>query len=242
MPGETKAIYAADAATIPTATNTDTVAPGVTFSYEELPTIVKLFPIKFDDLLSPDMLRNCDLNSLVSAIEDFVPRSTLCTSFLNDCKQQIKSHFMKAPSLRPDGEKKPSLLSVSIPIQVVKVLETFYHYDEVEDVHSHDYIDASYLRTAEIEQLFSRSYSTFFKLLKMKKFDGAEDSGECSICLQDYDEKNDGDGISLSELPCTHVFHTRCIIRSLDAKSRCPICRYHFRVLPLQKSCASSSS
>ncbi|MCL7023303.1 hypothetical protein MKW94_010045 [Papaver nudicaule] len=57
----------------------------------------------------------------------------------------------------------------------------------------------------------------------MKVFDGddgEEHKDECSICLKEFEN-----GISISELPCSHVFHTKCIVNWFVKVTNCPLCR-----------------
>ncbi|KAH7543757.1 hypothetical protein JRO89_XS15G0011500 [Xanthoceras sorbifolium] len=54
-------------------------------------------------------------------------------------------------------------------------------------------------------------------LLKEEK---VEVSTDCSICLE-----NVGVGEVVARLPCSHHYHTTCIIRWLHKKPSCPLCR-----------------
>ncbi|KAL5862110.1 hypothetical protein ACOSQ3_003395 [Xanthoceras sorbifolium] len=54
-------------------------------------------------------------------------------------------------------------------------------------------------------------------LLKEEK---AEDSTNCSICLESI-----GVGKIVARLPCSHLYHTTCITRWLHKKPSCPLCR-----------------
>ncbi|XP_029116802.1 uncharacterized protein [Elaeis guineensis] len=43
---------------------------------------------------------------------------------------------------------------------------------------------------------------------------------ECVICLMEFDAQ-----AKVSRMPCSHTFHSWCIIRWLETSSLCPICR-----------------
>ncbi|GLJ34802.1 hypothetical protein SUGI_0700580 [Cryptomeria japonica] len=43
----------------------------------------------------------------------------------------------------------------------------------------------------------------------------------CAICLQPFEDANE----DLKELPCGHIFHYQCILRSTQLQNLCPICR-----------------
>lgn len=49
----------------------------------------------------------------------------------------------------------------------------------------------------------------------------AEDA-ECCICLCSYD-----DGTELHALPCSHHFHSTCIVKWLKMNATCPLCKYN---------------
>ncbi|KAF8026031.1 hypothetical protein BT93_F2754 [Corymbia citriodora subsp. variegata] len=53
-----------------------------------------------------------------------------------------------------------------------------------------------------------------------EKFYAAEDEDCCSICLEEFHRAE-----KVTELPCSHVFHRRCIIRWLEDRDSCPLCR-----------------
>lgn len=43
---------------------------------------------------------------------------------------------------------------------------------------------------------------------------------ECMICLEEFEARAE-----VSKMPCSHAFHTRCIIQWLEMSNICPICR-----------------
>ncbi|XP_029117690.2 uncharacterized protein [Elaeis guineensis] len=43
---------------------------------------------------------------------------------------------------------------------------------------------------------------------------------ECVICLEKFDARAE-----VSKIPCSHAFHSRCIIQWLEVSNLCPICR-----------------
>ncbi|KAK3027163.1 hypothetical protein RJ639_041264 [Escallonia herrerae] len=44
--------------------------------------------------------------------------------------------------------------------------------------------------------------------------------GTCSICHEDFVPRD-----MVNRLPCSHIFHTRCILRWLKRSNTCPLCR-----------------
>ncbi|XP_030468748.1 probable E3 ubiquitin-protein ligase RHY1A isoform X2 [Syzygium oleosum] len=48
----------------------------------------------------------------------------------------------------------------------------------------------------------------------------ATDQEECAVCLDSFRA-----GETLIHLPCTHRFHSRCLVPWLESHSQCPCCR-----------------
>ncbi|CAN4090465.1 unnamed protein product [Withania somnifera] len=48
------------------------------------------------------------------------------------------------------------------------------------------------------------------------------EDAECCICLTSYE-----DGAELHVLPCTHHFHSTCIVKWLKMNATCPLCKYN---------------
>lgn len=48
------------------------------------------------------------------------------------------------------------------------------------------------------------------------------EDAECCICLSSYEN-----GAELHSLPCSHHFHTTCIVKWLKINASCPLCKYN---------------
>ncbi|CAH2053820.1 unnamed protein product [Thlaspi arvense] len=44
---------------------------------------------------------------------------------------------------------------------------------------------------------------------------------QCTVCLDDFEI-----GVEAKEMPCTHKFHSDCLLPWLELHSSCPVCRY----------------
>ena len=49
------------------------------------------------------------------------------------------------------------------------------------------------------------------------------DDDQCSICLEEFVNKIKKE---VSRMPCSHVYHTHCIVKWLEYNHVCPICRF----------------
>ncbi|CAL9023360.1 unnamed protein product [Prunus brigantina] len=49
----------------------------------------------------------------------------------------------------------------------------------------------------------------------------SQNNGECSICLDEFSE-----GEQVTQTPCKHKFHEDCILKWLNGKHFCPMCRF----------------
>ncbi|CAK7349841.1 unnamed protein product [Dovyalis caffra] len=57
--------------------------------------------------------------------------------------------------------------------------------------------------------------------LKQNQGHGDSSSGDsCVVCLDDFSAS-----VELTKLPCSHVFHEKCIFRWLQDSKSCPLCR-----------------
>jgi hypothetical protein len=64
---------------------------------------------------------------------------------------------------------------------------------------------------------------TVLKKERLCKKQGGADSSSgstCVVCLEDFSSS-----VKLTKLPCSHVFHDKCIFRWLLYSKSCPICR-----------------
>ncbi|KAF8032137.1 hypothetical protein BT93_D1149 [Corymbia citriodora subsp. variegata] len=87
---------------------------------------------------------------------------------------------------------------------------------EVEDLGMREGMERPDSETGRVMRDASKS-----AILRLKeKFYDAEDKDCCSICLEEFHRTE-----KVTELPCSHVFHRRCIIRWLEDKNSCPLCR-----------------
>lgn len=58
-------------------------------------------------------------------------------------------------------------------------------------------------------------------LEKFKFQQGSSSVQECSICLEEFQN-----GSIVTGMPCSHVYHGKCIVKWLKTSHSCPLCRY----------------
>ncbi|XP_021911433.1 RING-H2 finger protein ATL47-like [Carica papaya] len=51
--------------------------------------------------------------------------------------------------------------------------------------------------------------------------DDCKSKQQCTICIEDFVR-----GSELNKMPCSHLFHSNCIVEWLQVNHTCPLCRY----------------
>ncbi|CAK7354916.1 unnamed protein product [Dovyalis caffra] len=57
--------------------------------------------------------------------------------------------------------------------------------------------------------------------LERVDFDGSASARDCTVCMEEIDA-----GREAIRMPCSHVYHSDCIVRWLQTSRLCPLCRY----------------
>ncbi|KAF6165943.1 hypothetical protein GIB67_012840 [Kingdonia uniflora] len=57
--------------------------------------------------------------------------------------------------------------------------------------------------------------------LEIKKVDEGDSTQACVVCLEEFSP-----GMDVTRMPCSHMFHGRCIVDWLHQKNECPLCRF----------------
>ncbi|KAJ6740978.1 F6A14.12 PROTEIN-RELATED [Salix purpurea] len=53
-------------------------------------------------------------------------------------------------------------------------------------------------------------------------FDVSASAGDCAVCLEEISA-----GSEAIPMPCSHVYHSDCIVKWLQTSHSCPLCRYN---------------
>nr|GLL18539.1 putative RING-H2 finger protein ATL50 [Ipomoea trifida] len=86
--------------------------------------------------------------------------------------------------------------------------------EDVEDGDEDDDSDEDYVEDEEEGEPVPADVSAVAALEKVK----LKPKGTCTICL--------GGLIKATRMPCSHLFHERCIVRWLKRSNECPLCRF----------------
>ncbi|KAI3877728.1 hypothetical protein MKW98_020209 [Papaver atlanticum] len=160
------------------------------------------------------------LSSIYDYVGDMVPSNFAPHNFVENLEQEILDKIYN-DILPTQAHPQKYHHFVAIPIQVVRVVEVFHilgHYCGW----GYGNIDGRLAREM-IDLQLPTTYSSLFDTVNMKIFnhgDGKQLKNECSICLKEFEN-----GISISKLPCSHVFHTKCIVKWFAKVTNCPLCR-----------------
>jgi hypothetical protein len=52
--------------------------------------------------------------------------------------------------------------------------------------------------------------------------DASASARDCTVCMEEIDA-----GSEAIRMPCSHVYHSDCIVKWLQTSHMCPLCRYH---------------
>ena len=52
--------------------------------------------------------------------------------------------------------------------------------------------------------------------------DASASARDCTVCMEEIDA-----GSEANRMPCSHVYHSDCIVKWLQTSHMCPLCRYH---------------
>ncbi|KAJ6917171.1 hypothetical protein NC652_019525 [Populus alba x Populus x berolinensis] len=52
--------------------------------------------------------------------------------------------------------------------------------------------------------------------------DASASARVCTVCMEEIDG-----GSEAIRMPCSHVYHSDCIVKWLQTSHMCPLCRYH---------------
>jgi hypothetical protein len=91
---------------------------------------------------------------------------------------------------------------------------------ELDGDESEDVMDMV-LRESMVLRPIPAARSAIERLKKVTFEDGLGSIGECIICREEFE-----DGLELTRLPCSHVYHGDCIVKWLEKSHCCPLCRY----------------
>ncbi|KAL3742523.1 hypothetical protein ACJRO7_017915 [Eucalyptus globulus] len=102
-------------------------------------------------------------------------------------------------------------------VRVTAILDLTIEISEVGDSVMHGVMEQP---DSEPGRVVRRGASKSAILGLKEKVYAAEGGDCCSICLEDFHRAE-----KVTELPCSHVFHRRCIIKWLEGSNSCPLCR-----------------
>ncbi|XP_004502144.1 uncharacterized protein [Cicer arietinum] len=102
------------------------------------------------------------------------------------------------------------------------ILELEIHEDEIDDDDDDD--DDEF----EEDLKMVPASKKFIENMKTCDFNVAKEREilRCVICMNEFDNVNINNEVTLCTLPCNHVFHQNCAVQWLQTSHTCPLCRY----------------
>ncbi|KAI3967589.1 hypothetical protein MKW92_048785 [Papaver armeniacum] len=179
------------------------------------------------------------LSSIYDYVGDMVPSNFAPQNFVQNLQEEILDKIYN-DILQAQAHPQKDHYFVAVPIQVIRVVEMFHvegHYCGcLESRRGSSNVDGDrvlcHWGNGSIDKRLARdiidlqlpiTYSSLFDAVNMKIFNhdnGKQRKNECSICLKEFEN-----GIGIGELPCSHVFHMRCIVNWFAHVTNCPLCR-----------------
>ncbi|XP_040293087.1 RING finger protein 122-like [Bufo bufo] len=86
-----------------------------------------------------------------------------------------------------------------------------------------------FFRLKQQEQYRRRGYKKVVLKNKSKKTNLI--GQVCAVCLEEFREKEE-----LGLCPCTHAFHTKCLMKWLEVRNSCPMCNKTISMPPPKPS------
>ncbi|KAJ4957743.1 hypothetical protein NE237_024854 [Protea cynaroides] len=168
-----------------------------------------VFNIEFPYLLIPLVLETY-IRDMLKQVE--IPPSTIHEGLVRHISTYA---FHMASSIY--GQRKPRFFDifVGLSVQLVETMEEEDTDQELEESIMLMDMDGGF-------SLVPASTSSI-EALETKEFDDNIEEAEetCMICMDEFVR-----GIHVRKLPCSHFFHTECILTWLKNKNSCPLCRF----------------
>ena len=115
----------------------------------------------------------------------------------------------------PNDEMDDDQVSNDAYLENVIVFET----DDIMEIHEEVFAD-----DIDPPKMMRPASKTAIEGLEKVKID--ERLVSCSVCFEDISI-----GTEARRLPCSHVYHTGCIVNWLQESNKCPLCRYKMAVV-----------
>ncbi|KAF5459792.1 hypothetical protein F2P56_019710 [Juglans regia] len=105
-------------------------------------------------------------------------------------------------------------------VDIKKVIKLEVRADSDTDSESDSDSESSYESDSDSE-LYTMA-ATRSSIEALEKVTLEEGRGEnCMVCMAEYE-----DGMEVTRMPCSHLFHGDCIVKWLLTSHLCPLCRY----------------
>ncbi|XP_011013930.1 PREDICTED: uncharacterized protein LOC105117854 [Populus euphratica] len=105
-------------------------------------------------------------------------------------------------------------------LMLVAIRKTVYH--EARLRNEEDDIGRAERESMEVEAKPIPATKSSIDALERVVLDASASARDCTVCMEDIDA-----GSEAIRMPCSHVYHSDCIVKWLQTSHMCPLCRYH---------------
>ncbi|KAG6767509.1 hypothetical protein POTOM_028714 [Populus tomentosa] len=116
--------------------------------------------------------------------------------------------------------KAPGIETCNVVSMLVAIRKTVYQ--ETRPRNEEDDIARAERESMEVAAKPIPATKSSIDALERVVLDASTSARDCTVCMEEIDA-----GREAIRMPCSHVYHSDCIVKWLQTSHMCPLCRYH---------------